>query len=257
MTKAVAIHEKPIYSEELFQSFYPMICKMIHQITHKLPHDSDNLERFDDYVQRCRIWLWEHCELYDPHRLSKEGRTCKFSTYMQMVFSSRLGAIRNNKNKKRKNNICVDFSNYHNAENFEDGAGDFMTDISYLMDPGSRVDQHEFHLDMQSKLRVIKEYLSEDKFNIYQDYFIDGDYKTKELAEKYPHLKYNQITKILKELKEVHGKLIGESNVRARKKSVKSRKQVCELIYSRDEDDQSFSEDDVGNATLFTEQYAI
>lgn len=220
MTSSVELHEKPIYSEELFQSFYPMICKMIHQTTSKLTHDSENLERFDDYVQRCRIWLWEHCELYDPARTNKDGRTCKFSTYMQMVFYSRLGAIRNNKNKKRKKHTCVDFSNYFISESDSDYSGDYSSDISYLMDMDTRTDSTEFNLDFENKIKVIREYLSEDKYKIYHDYFIEGYSTVKQLNERYPELKYNQITKILKELKSIHNKVIEDYDI-------KPRKQMC------------------------------
>ena len=248
MTKLVELHEKPVYSEELFQSFYPMICKMIHQTTYKLSHNSDNLDRFEDYVQMCRIWLWEHCDKYNPERLSKDGRTCKFSTYMQMVFYSRLGAIRNNKNKKKQKNVCVDFSNFHsNQMEFED-SGDYTTDISYLMDTDSRVNDYENQFDLNQTLSNIRESLTEQKYKIYEEYFIEGRASVKQIAEHHPDLKYNQITKILKELKEIHSKFIGE------KENVKSRKQVCSVIQSGDDADSAFSEDNAGDADEFTEQ---
>lgn len=205
--KTAELYQKPVYSEELFQSFYPMICKMIIQTTSKMPHDSENLNRFEDYVQMCRLWLWEHCDLYDPTRTNAEGKTAKFSTYMQMVFYSRLGAIRNNHTKKRKANVCVDYSNL-GVHQYSEDSGEFESDISYVSMEES-THSMEYELLLKESLNLLQSKVSEEHFEIYKDFFVH-DYPASSLTEKYPKYKYNQLRKIVNSLKEFHESIVGE-----------------------------------------------
>jgi hypothetical protein len=203
MTETTVLYQKPAYSEELFQSLYPMVCKMINETVMKVPFDSDHTDRHEDYVQRCRYWTWQHCELYDPNRTGANGKTSKFSTYMQMVYYSRLGAIANNLRKKKKKGSCVDFSNFTSSEETYTN-----NDISYLSEDIS-IDI-DFLTVLNEKVSFLQNKLPPEKFNIYKDYFIEGNKTLGFLTEKYPDMKYNQIKNTITELKSIHERIMGE-----------------------------------------------
>lgn len=190
-------YERPIYSEELFQSLYPMACQAINSITTTMPHDSFNTDRFEDYIQRCRIWTWEHCELYDPTRKNEEGKVAKFSTYMHLVFYSRLSALRNNHRNKRKNNVCVDFSNLTKLdEDFNE-----QNDISYVSEESTV--SLECELLIKQEMVELEKTIGSDKFLVYKDFFINK-YNQKELLERYPKYNPTSIRKIIKKLRKRH-----------------------------------------------------
>jgi hypothetical protein len=238
MTKATELYQKPVYSDELFKSFYPMICKVINDTVLKLPQGSENIDRYEDYVQRCRIWLWEHCELYDATRTGKNGKICKFSTYMHMVFYSRLGAIRNNLLKKRKDNICVDFSNLMNPQSLNENTNN---DISYLSEDVC-VDI-DFTMLLKEKLIFLQKLLPPEKFGLYKEYFLDGNQELSSLSEKYFNPEYNQIKETINELKKIHEDCWGIN--------VKSRKQVRKSVQPRSKKHSAFCQDNVGHAIEF------
>lgn len=201
--KATELYQKPVYSEELFQSLYPMICQTINETVMRVPYSSDHYERFDDYVQHCRFWLWQHCELYDPTRQGKDGKCSKFSTYMKLVFWSRLGAKANNLRRKAKHGICSDLTNLAQSED-----NYYNNDISSLTE-NTEIDIN-FVTSLNRELTFLQQRLSPEKFNIYEDYFINGNKTIGFLTSKYPKLEYNQLKSILTELKSVHKKLVGE-----------------------------------------------
>lgn len=198
------IQQRPVYSEELFQSFYPAICKIMARTVLRLPQDSTNIDRFEDYVQYCRMLLHEQCELYDPERVGKRGKKCKFSTYMIMVFNHRLLTKYTNIMIKRNRHICTDLSN-HVAPN-EDYENE--TDISNFAPDSMYGCSIETQYAIKEHFRSLKNLIPAENYDLFQDYFIHGQKNREELKTKYSHLKYNQINAIIKETRKINKKMV-------------------------------------------------
>lgn len=200
------IPQKPVYSEELFQSFYPAICKIMAKTVLKLPQDSTNIDRFEDYVQYCRMLLHEQCELYDPERIGRNGRKCKFSTYMIMVFHHRLLTKYNNIMIKRRRHICTDYSNLFNSKTYNEESQNhyYEDDISYLVQGNPKNNSAEFQYALKEHYVSLKNLIPAKNFGIYEDYFINGHKNFEELSKKHSEFEYNQIRSIVIKLRKIN-----------------------------------------------------
>jgi DNA-directed RNA polymerase specialized sigma subunit len=193
-------YTRPVFSEELFQSFYPMICQIIRKETAGMRMDSDMIDDFDDLVQRCRIWLWEHIEKYEPirYKTDKDGKVqivkTKFSSFMYMVFTSRVGSVRDNHKKKTKNRHVINFTDYKNVRHDDDISSE--NEISFLSkDQSLLLDKCE----IEQHLNFIRNQVSDEDYLIFEEYFIN-ECSANDIFKKYPNFKYNEVRKIVKKL---------------------------------------------------------
>lgn len=192
-------YAKPVFSEEYFQSFYPMICKIINRETASMRIDSENLERFDDYVNMCRFWMWEHIEKYEPIKEVTDPDTglkktvkIKFSTYIHMVLGCRLGSMRENHKKKTRNRHVASFSDYI----FYEESDNPENEISFLSKDQSLPFDSVY---LKERLETINSQVQEEYKTIFTDYFVHNE-SAKEIQKRNPNYKYNEVRKIIKEL---------------------------------------------------------
>lgn len=193
-------YTRPVFSEELFQSFYPMICQIIRRETAGMRMDSDMIDDFDDLVQRCRIWLWDHIEKYEPIRekIDENGEVkiikTKFSSYMYMVFTSRVGSVRDNHKKKTKGRHVLNFTDYKHICQEEDYNTE--NEVSFLSKNQSLLlDVYE----LEQHLQHIKNQVGEEDYLIFEEYFINQS-SANDIFKKYPNYKYNEVRKTVKRL---------------------------------------------------------
>lgn len=205
MTTKQDAYQKPVFSEELFQSYYPMIVDIIQSEMKIMKKDSQLIEDFDDIVSRCRFWFYEHIEKYDPTRLGKNGRPQKFSTFINMVMRSRVGSIRVNNRRITEKNTCINWTSFQDIIQKSNDVDSDELDISYAIDSNSLVEVDTLELKMN--LEKIKQELDELHYQIYCDLYIYG-YKQKEVAEKFSLSAYNK-KEIFKNLQELHLRFFG------------------------------------------------
>jgi RNA polymerase sigma factor (sigma-70 family) len=188
-----------VFDQAFVNKWMPLIHKEIKRQVFGY-NSSDVCYEWDDLKQECLENIWKAIPKYNPEL------GMKFDNFIIMVVQTRLGNFRN---KISKNNF--------KTRNFTDISGGWAITGSEVSDEDSssfsktmnghvEYDQQDLMNNLLDAKKIFEQ-LKDDRKKIYADYFILGK-SVKEICEENPHLKYYQITRILKYLKKIHSTLV-------------------------------------------------